>query len=179
MNQFEALNKLSELESQGVKGSYVTNDGIFRYNNNMPTFEDSAEYKKEGLYVVQRMGDILLSVRILGNYTYAKIFQYDFGGSNKIVYWEGQTDEPIAPFKDGIALLPVGKSIYIEVENGEHTNVICQYAVLDKESRKESFNSYSENGGHGVKLEHTNGELYQAYNICDIGYSPNVLAPVV
>ena len=179
MNKTEALNMLAKLESQGVKGSYITNDGIFRYNNNMPTFEEYAEHKKDGFYIVPRMGDILISVCIIGKYTHAKLFQYDFSGSNKIVYLEGQTDKPIAPFKDGIVLLHVGKSIYIEVENGEHINILCQYAVLDKESRRESFNSHSEDGCHGVKLQHINGGIYQAYNIFDIGHSPNVLAPVI
>jgi hypothetical protein len=166
--------KLAELEAQGVKGAYVTEDGIFRYNKNMPTFEEPAEHKKDGVYTIHRIGDVLLSVHISGPYTHAKIFQYTFFDT-KIVYWEGQTNEPIAPFKDGIPLLPVGKTIYIEVENGENIKIQCQYALLDNQSRRESVQHY---GPHGVKLEHIDSTFYQAYNIDDIGHSPNILAPV-
>jgi hypothetical protein len=171
-----ALKQLTELESQGVKGSFITEDGIFRYNKNMPTFEESAERKKDGLFIIQRMGDVLLSVRISGTYTHAKMYQYDFF-DRQLVYWEGQTEEPIAPFKDGIFLLHVGKNIYIEIENGENIKIQCKYAVLDNQSRRESIKSYHE-GYHGVKLEHVDSTLYQACHINDIGHSPNVLAPV-
>ena len=170
MNQIQAMDKIIEIDSQGVIGGFITEDSIFRYNKNMPTFEEPAEYKKDGVFLVQIKGNLFLSFRIVGTYSRARMYQYDFF-DNKIVYWEGHTDEPIAPFKDGIPMSNVARNTYIEVENGENVNIICQYAFLDRETRSICYVFY--NGNIEIKLEHQNNTLYKSYaNSC------NVLAPL-
>lgn len=177
----EVLNDLVELEARGVRGCHVTADGIFKYHYNMPTYDVPAIFVGEdhGIQTWEhpRSGDVLISFKVEGVHDFVEIFQYDWIGSRKVIYWSGHCDGHIAPFTDGIPLLQVGKPIYIKVyhANKKETSVNIRYAVLDGPSRKEL--SIWHDGDHGVKLMHQNGKLYKAYNVFyDWSYSPNTLA---
>ena len=182
MTKGELFRKLMDLEAAGVRGCHITSDGYFKYHNNMPTIDVLAHLKRVELdariWDHPREGDVLLSFNIEGAHDHAEFYQFDQLGSQKIIYWSGHCDGPVAPFVDGIPLQQIGKSIYIIVygTNLEETKVSVCYAMLDTPSRRE-MSTWCQ-GDHGVKIVHKDGTSYQVLNVCDWSYSPNALVPI-
>lgn len=169
--------QLLELEKQNIHGALVDSNGFLRYNKNMPEYEEELSFLREKendiLFTVSRVGDILLDIKIDGEYEYAEFFQYDFL-DRKISYWSGR--DICKPFVDGILLGQIGKNLYLQVYNSKDVTVNGTFALLDSESRRKVLQW--EDKSHGVKLEHVNGKKYQIYYTSDIGHSPNCIYPI-
>ncbi len=160
------------------------------------------------LFTFPRNGDLLLYVSISGVFDNAQLYQYDFLGSYKIVYSFRNDSGIMNPFPySGFPLLQCGKNIYLSIQpksdtsndtsnndtsNNENNIVVnATYAFLDTQSRK-MLATYTYPDGSplyynnqnapiyrdGVKIKHENGDMYQVYNVCEMGYSPNILTPI-
>ena len=190
--------KLIELEKNETRGvSFDKETGIFHYMNNMPLcninindmkVSDFDKNSEDRLYMISRLGDLVLNIKVIGNFKSAMLFQYDWTGSIRIVYdhlfcKEGYNCVNINPFPtSGYPLLPSGKALYLEVLeidiNSNNVEVVVEYAFLDAESRRDLV-KYREGGSDdGVKVVHSNGTIYQVLNMNDWGYSPNYLGPI-
>lgn len=176
-------------------------DGVMTYLKNAPTITvaipiaDEAQYRADdghATFVVPREGDLLLGVTVSGRFEEAALYQHDFIG-RKVVYDRLTTAGTMCPFEDGIPLVQCGKNFYVDVEkHASHPDttpsVSATFALLDADSRRRLQNYTHPDGNpyyvtkregavyrHGVRLVHKDGEMYQAFGVCDHGYSPNYL----
>lgn len=87
----EAFRKLQDIENKNIKGTNVSDDGFFTYNCNMPIITHDLELLRVDdnsnikLYTVPRVGDVLLSIKVNGEYKHAEFFQYDVFGNKKFI----------------------------------------------------------------------------------------------
>lgn len=198
MDYTKVFQRVKELDEQKIRTLHI-DDGIVTYLDNAPTqtcvipIADSQSYKCEKghlLYVLPRDGDLLLSVEVNGTFRHAEFYQYDSMGSTKVVLDSLNNPDVMQPFPDGIPLLQCGKAFYLDVEGANNVVVSATYVFLDNVSRRE-LADYTHDDGHpyyvkgpetvyrhGVKLRHKSGCLYQVFNVCDHGYSPNFIGRV-
>jgi hypothetical protein len=180
---FADLIKLDEANIRSIK---IDENGIYQYLFNTPTMRidvllaDNNRYTyTDNLYVIPRYGDILLSVEVKGKFTNATLFQYNYTGTEKIIYCNITQPGVCTPFPySGFPLLQIGKNIYMEVEGAtEDVNVVATYAYLDTVSRT-TLATYETKDQNGVKAVHANQTIYQVMSLNDHGYSPNCFHPI-
>lgn len=179
---------LLDLDEQGISSIDIDSNGIYTYRFNTPTRTEYLEplvnnkYAVENgcsLYRVHRNGDLLLSVDLEGLFEKAELFQFDWTGSRKVIYDTISTPGQMKPFPtSGFPLLQCGKIAYIEVKSPLHVSVRVTHAYLEKKSRRKLIEYVHPNTKHGIKAVHACGDVYQALDIFDYGYSPNYFAPV-
>lgn len=194
MSLEEVFCELVELDKKGIESIVINEHGLCTYLFNMPvldqTIEPSTCYvgKDYVLYNIPRIGDLVLKVTIKGKFKETKLYAYDWTGSREIIYDLIESFGDICeivmnPFPtSGYPLLPCGKALYLNVvepcsDSGSRINVdvIVTYAFLDTKSRQKLIYFRDGNTNHGVKVRHANGDIYQAININEHGYSPNYL----
>ena len=179
----------------------VITDGVMTYMKNAPTItvavpatDEAQDRADDGhtLFVIPREGDLLLGVTVSGQFEEAALYQYDFIG-RKVVYDKITTEGTMCPFEDGIPLVQCGKNFYVDVEKHASCpdttlSVSATNALLDADSRQQ-LQDYTHPDGnpyyvtkregsiyrHGVRLLHKDGDMYQAFGVCDHGYSANYL----
>jgi hypothetical protein len=94
------------------------------------SFED--KYEQENL---TKYGDILLNIKIEGNFEKAQLFQYNENGSQRIIYDEIYSNGILEPFSDGIPLLHLGTYSIQGVINNKEINILSKYAFLNCNDR--------------------------------------------
>jgi len=178
----------------------IGNDGLFYYIGTAPTVVyDMKEHKLETArdhiiltYNIERKGDVLLNMLVKSEHINIKeisLYQYDWTGSSKIVFYhsvDSKSEYVISPFIDGIPLQQIGKAIYLNITVmggglyvggvGDHINVSATYAFLDDITRK-NVASYQDGEGHGIRIRHIDGTIYMVHHVNDYGHSPNYLGP--
>lgn len=165
----------------------IDSNGIYKYLFDSPTYPVIVEqadksryrYPEDGLlYVMPRDGDILLHVEVTGSFKEAILYQYDFGGVDKIVYATLNQEGIMNPFPEsGFPLLQAGKGLYLNVigADADKVQVTATYALLETKSRMLLARYLHENTENGVKVVHANKDIYQVICVMDIGHSPNCL----
>jgi hypothetical protein len=180
---YEAVFKeLNRMEECGIRSIIIHATGIMEYLHNSPRVSqniDPLQRKDEDtlLYVVPRNGDLLLTVTVSGSFESAELFQYDWTGSRRTVYVKLEKPGTMNPFPySGFPLLQCGKALYLSLSKPVNAQVSVTYAFLETTSRRALAQHISPNSHDGIKVTHANGDLYQAVNVTDHGYSPNYLA---
>lgn len=130
-------------------------------------------------YSVSGMGDLVLGIRVVGDFSSTTVYQYDWSGSRKVCYEAANGCALLEPFPDGYPFLAVGKAFYVEVCGAGAVEAFVTYAFLDSASRRllAGFRD-DEDADKGIKLRHRDGRLYQAVGMLSQGHSPNYLAPL-
>jgi hypothetical protein len=195
--------KQVELDSSTQKNhGGISGDGLFYYLESAPTVVyDIKEHKLETArdhiiltYNIERKGDVLLNILVKSeqniNIKEISLYQYDWTGSSKVVFYhslDSKSEYVISPFIDGIPLQQIGKAIHLSIivsgggthvgGIGEYVNVSGTYAFLDDITRK-NVASYQDGEGHGIRIRHTDGTIYRVHNVNDYGHSPNYLGPL-
>jgi hypothetical protein len=127
-------------------------------------------------YIIPKKGDVLVSIRVNGEFSQAKLFQYSWNGYNKIVYDTLRGEGEMYPFPDsGFPLLQVGKNIYLDVYDAQNVHVTATYALLKKEDRQKLANYVFPGSRDGVRVIHKSGDIYQVTDVYDYGFSTNTL----
>jgi hypothetical protein len=194
--------KQVELDSSTQKNhGGISGDGLFYYLESAPTVVyDIKEHKLETTrdhiiltYNIERKGDVLLNILVKSeqniNIKEISLYQYDWTGSSKVVFYhslDSKSEYVISPFIDGIPLQQIGKAIYLNIivsgggthvgGIGEYVNVSGTYAFLDDITRK-NVAAYQNAEGHGIRIRHMDGTIYRVHNVNDYGHSPNYLGP--
>lgn len=179
--------KLKQLEEGGVV-SITIEGGVMRYAGNMPTLEKKigamarwfTEDKDTVTYSVPHIGDLVLAIRVTGDFASASLYQYDWAGSRKVCYdsCEASNLAVLQPFPDGYPLLPSSKALYVEVSGAGRAEVVVTYAFLDTASRRLLSGFTDGDEDKGVKVRHRDGAIYQVVGLMSPGHSPNYLAPL-
>ena len=118
-------------------------------------------------------------MEVTGKFTSATLFQYNWTGTQEIVYCNMTEAGVYTPFPhSGIPLTQIGKAIYLKVQGAsEDVNVAATYAYLETFSRK-ALASYVTKDNNGVKAVHADQTIYQVMSVGDYGHSPNCFHPV-
>lgn len=180
--------KLKQLEDAGV-ASITIEDGVMRYAGNMPTLDEKiaavarwfTQDRDTVTYSVPHIGDLVLGIRVSGDFASASVYQYDWAGSRKVCYDACEATNNVAvlePFPDGYPLLPSVKALYVDVSGTGRVEVVVTYAFLDAASRRLLSGFTDGDEDKGVKVRHRDGTMYQVVGLLSPGHSPNYLAPL-
>jgi hypothetical protein len=176
-------NVLKELHNFSlIQGFEINKEKLFIYLFNSLT-EEFYLYNihksniNEKIYVVTKYGDILLNIKIEGNFSKAQLFQYDENGNKKIIYDEIYSNGILNPFPNGLPLMHLGTYLYISIlyENdlvSPSYNILSKYAFLNNNDRL-LLSKLNE-----IKIKHKNNDLYEIVNCDDYGHSPNKLIKI-
>ena len=175
--------ELKVLEETNIRSIEIDENGIYKYLFNTPTMRIDVPLANpkiytytDNLYVIPIHGDILLSVELTGKFKSATLFQYDWTGSRKIVYYTMTQPGVCNPFPhSGIPLIQIAKAVYLKVEGAtEDVNVAAIYAYLEKFS-KQALRAYVTKDNDGVKAVHADQTIYQVLSVRDY---PNCFHPI-
>jgi hypothetical protein len=164
---------------QGITAIDINHDGVYSLvYSSIPTYTEQVMKKpEESFYIIPRAGDVLKEIRISGHFTTANLYQYEWTGSQKVVYDTVQCGEVMRPFGiSGIPLLCIGKTLYMEIEDADdNVTVKCVFGFLPSEDRRKLANYRSCDSDYGIKLMHQDNSIYQVIGMNDWSYSPNYL----
>ena len=186
----DALSAVKTLDDQGITATVIDIDGDGVYtlvNPSIPTYEEQVvkiNKPEESFYIIPRAGDVLKEIHILGHFKIAQLYQYDWTGSQKVVYdtiqCDGDEEIVMRPFgSSGIPLICVGKTMYLEIEDAQDNVIVkCVFGFLPSEDRKKLVNFRNGESDNGIKLMHQDNSIYQVIGMNDWSYSPNYLAKI-
>ena len=182
----DALTAVKTLDDQGITAIDIDGNGVYTLvNPSIPTYEEQVvKIKKpeESFYIIPKAGDVLREIHISGHFTTAHLYQYDWTGSQKVVYdtiqCDGDEENVMRPFgSSGIPLICVGKTMYLEIADAQDdVTVQCVFGFLPTEDRKKLANFRNGDSDYGIKLIHQDNSIYQVIGMNDWSYSPNYLA---
>lgn len=197
--------KIFNIFKKNVKIINIDENDIFTYLFNTPIYTinipitDDIYYSNNSfghdiIYLIPREGDILLDIDIEGEFELAELYQYNWTGSDKIIYDTLERSGIMNPFpSSGFPLNQMGKSLYLKISQRKKSKIIVRanYTLLEDTSRKILIKYRTTKNNIlsicknitiddicGVKIIHKNKDIYQVIGIEDYSYSPNYLAKI-